>query len=491
MTSPAASPADVALGTILLGKYRVDAVVGQGGMGVVVQATHLGLDERVAIKFLRHDVAQLDGAMARFLREAQAAAKLKSEHVARVMDVGTFEGGAPYMIMEFLDGIDLGAMLAQHGRLAPALVAELCVQACVGLAEAHGLGIVHRDIKPENLFITWRPDGSPLLKLLDFGISKAAMGVDVRLTQTQSMLGTPAYMSPEQMRSARLVDVRSDQWSLGVVLYELAAGYLPFRADSFSELVVQVVSDPPAPLPADVPPVLAAIIARCLAKSPDDRFASIAEVGRALVPLVRDTRQAEVLVDRMQRGVVLASRRAATPAPVAAPSETPAPPAQPPVAEGGADPQLTALLPDRATIVTPTRPVEPRPARRRRVWLGVLVSALALAGVAVAVGVGRGGADGAHAPLVTPPAVELPQVAVPDARAAVPDARAAVPDARPVVPDARPPVVAPPIDAAPAVAPADAAPDARPRPRPPKPRSPQPGCDPADILNCRDPKRTH
>jgi serine/threonine protein kinase len=333
-----AAAAAVVPGTVLLGKYRVERVVGQGGMGVVVQATHLGLDERVAIKFLRADIAQVDGAMARFLREAQAAAKLKSEHVARVMDVGTFDWGAPYMVMEFLDGIDLGVMLSQHGRLDPALVAELMLQTCAALAEAHAHGIIHRDIKPENLFITWRGDGSPLVKLVDFGISKAVMGVDVRLTQTQSVLGTPAYMSPEQMRSARLVDPRSDQWSIGVVLYELVAGRLPFQAESFSELVVQVVSDPPAPLPPDVPPALAAVIARCLAKSVDERYPSVAELGRALVPLVRDTRQAELLAERMAR---LPTRRAATPPPTALPTPLP-----------GASSGLTEVPPPRGAAGT-------------------------------------------------------------------------------------------------------------------------------------------
>ncbi|MEZ4365735.1 MAG: protein kinase [Kofleriaceae bacterium] len=313
MTGPA-QPSDLGVrpGQVLLGKYRVDAILGHGGMGVVVAATHLGLDERVAIKLLRTDVAHDDETRQRFLREAQATAKLKSEHVARVSDVGVFPGGSPYMVMEFLEGADLGAVLERRGRLPAHEAAELVLQACVALAEAHAIGIVHRDIKPANLFLTRRGDDTPLVKLFDFGISKSAQLTDLKLTQTQSVLGTPAYMSPEQMRSAKNVDHRTDIWSIGSVLYEAVAGRRPFEAESFSEMVVMVVSDPPSPLPADVPAPLAAIITRCLAKQPAARFANVAELGRALAPMVRDADGARVLVDRMQR---LASRRGHTPLP--------------------------------------------------------------------------------------------------------------------------------------------------------------------------------
>ena len=159
-------------GTVLLGKYRVDSIIGQGGMGLVVKAWHLGLDEEVAIKMLRDDVAIADETITRFVREGQAAAKLKSEHIARIIDVGTFSDGKPYLVMEFLEGQDIGQLIAERGRLQPSLAIDLIIQACEALAEAHSLGIVHRDIKPTNLFLTSRPDGSLLLKILDFGISK-------------------------------------------------------------------------------------------------------------------------------------------------------------------------------------------------------------------------------------------------------------------------------------------------------------------------------
>jgi len=269
-------------------------------MGLVVKAWHLGLDEEVAIKMLRDDIAMADETIARFIHEAQAAAKLKSEHIARITDVGRFGDGKPYLVMEFLEGQDVGELIAEQGRLQPSLAIDLVIQACEALAEAHSLGIVHRDIKPSNLFLTSRPDGSVLLKILDFGISKSTSGADLSLTQTWSLLGSPAYMSPEQMRSARHVDARTDLWSLGAVLYEAIEGHLPFQAESFSEMCVMVAVDPPAPMVA-TPRELAPIIERCLAKHPGERYASVAELAADLACLAREPDKAQVLVDRMHR----------------------------------------------------------------------------------------------------------------------------------------------------------------------------------------------
>jgi serine/threonine-protein kinase len=290
----------VAVGQVFQGKYRVDAILGQGGMGVVAECTHLALNERVAIKMLRQDVLLDQDAVSRFIREAQAAVKLKSEYVARVSDVGTFENGVPYMVMEFLDGQDLGDLIKERGVLPVQWAVELMLQTAEALAEAHSLSIVHRDIKPTNLFVTWRPDGTALIKVLDFGISKSPMGTDMQLTQTQSLLGTPAYMSPEQMRSARLVDMRTDIWSLGTVFYEVLEGRRPFEADSFSEMCVKVAVDPPSPM-VNTPPPLQNIILKCLAKTPEQRYANMAEFAQDLVPFSNDPHQAQMLVERMTR----------------------------------------------------------------------------------------------------------------------------------------------------------------------------------------------
>jgi serine/threonine-protein kinase len=290
----------VDIGEIFLEKYRVDAILGHGGMGVVARCTHLALNEQVAIKMLRRDVLDDAEAVERFMREAQAAVKLKSEFVARVTDVGRSETDVPYMVMEYLEGHDLGQLLEQRGAIGIPWAVELTLQACEALCEAHAIGIVHRDIKPTNLFVTWRPDGSSVIKVLDFGISKSPIISEILLTQTQSLLGTPAYMSPEQMRSAHQVDGRTDIWSLGTVLYELIEGRRPFEAASFSEMCVKVAVDPPGAM-TTAPPGLQQVVLRCLAKPPEQRYASMAELGADLVPFSQDPHQAKVLVERMSR----------------------------------------------------------------------------------------------------------------------------------------------------------------------------------------------
>ena len=238
---------ELAPGTILLGKYRIDELIGAGGMGSVVRASHLYLQEPVAIKILLPQMVESEQTVQRFLREAQAAVKLKSEHSARVMDVGTTPDGAPFMVMEYLEGNDLNQILRHHGPQLPPVACDLMLQACTGIAEAHALGIIHRDIKPSNFFITRRPDGSMLLKILDFGISKTPVGYS-DLTGTQTVIGTPSYMAPEQMKSGRAADPRSDIWSIGVVMYQLLTGRTPFTGESYADLVLKVGLEPPEPL---------------------------------------------------------------------------------------------------------------------------------------------------------------------------------------------------------------------------------------------------
>ena len=226
-------------GEMVGGKFIVERVLGIGGMGVVVAARHMQLGQSVAIKFLRRSAATSPESVNRFLREARASVGLQSAHVVRVMDVGTLDDGLPFMVMEHLNGTDLGQSLEMRGVLPVAEAVDCLVQAMDAVAEAHSLGIVHRDLKPSNLFLTARTDGSPLVKVLDFGISK---GVDtggqrVDLTSTSMVLGSPLYMSPEQVRSTKSVDTRTDVWALGVILYELVAGVPPFEAETVTGLV--------------------------------------------------------------------------------------------------------------------------------------------------------------------------------------------------------------------------------------------------------------
>lgn len=279
---------NVAPGEIFLGKYRIEDVLGQGGMGVVVSARHIDLDELVAIKFLHPHFAGQPDQVERFLREGRAAAKIKSEHVAHVRDVGKTDNGAPYMILEHLTGTDLAGLIKNEGRVAIPDAVEYMLQACEALAEAHTSGIVHRDLKPANLFLTQRADGSPCVKLLDFGISKLLDNTDGHaLTQTNGMMGSPLYMAPEQLAAAKSVDKRADIWALGVIMYELLSAERPFLGDTLPQLVLRVATDKPTPLRSyvpDVPDELEQIVMRCLSKPVDDRYQDVGGLAKALEP---------------------------------------------------------------------------------------------------------------------------------------------------------------------------------------------------------------
>ncbi len=284
-----ATAAPIEPGQWIAGKYRVERVLGRGGMGVVLAATHVDLHELRAIKLL-HDPGSAADAVDRFLREARAAAKLKSERVAKVFDVGRLEDGSPYLVMEYLEGCDLGALLKARGPLPVEEAAYYLLQALEGMAEAHAAGIIHRDLKPANLFLTTAPDGTAAVKVLDFGISKLAAsgGVSEDMTRTDTVLGSPFYMSPEQMRSTRDVDARTDIWSFGVILYRLLTAVVPFQGDSITQVCAAVVGDVPA-LPSSRKPGLDpradAVVMRCLEKDPARRFADVGELAAALAPL--------------------------------------------------------------------------------------------------------------------------------------------------------------------------------------------------------------
>lgn len=287
------------IGSIVAGKYRIDRILAEGGMGVVVAATHLHLDQAVALKFLRRDVsAELD-ALARFTREAKAAAQLRSEHVAHVLDAGVTEDGTPYMAMEYLEGQSLALTLQAHGRLDVVSAVEYVIQACEGLAEAHSRGIVHRDIKPDNLFLVERAPGWNAIKVLDFGISKFAFS-DAGNIATGVILGSPCYMSPEQLRSTATVDHRTDLWSLGATLYELIVGCAAFDASQTLPELVTAILDKPSPRVREARPELPVeldeIIDRCLAKERDARFRSAGELAGALLPFA--TARSRVAAER-------------------------------------------------------------------------------------------------------------------------------------------------------------------------------------------------
>jgi serine/threonine protein kinase len=336
------SGAGVNEGDILAGKYRVERVLGVGGMGVVVAAHHMQLDQKVALKFLLPEALHSAESVGRFLREARAAVKITNEHVARVIDVGTLENGAPYMVMEYLEGADLGAWLRRNGALAVEQAVEFVLQACVAVADAHALGIVHRDLKPGNLFCVRRSDAQLSIKVLDFGISKvtgvaAGSGGAQSMTKTSALMGTPVYMAPEQMRSTKTVDARTDIWALGVVLFELLAGRTPFASDSLPDLVLQIAHEPPPSLRllrADVPAGLEAVILKCIEKEPGQRYSNVSELAQALLPFA--PKRARASVDRIS-GIIeaagLSVRASVLPASPAGQSTLAPPGTTPPVTQ--------------------------------------------------------------------------------------------------------------------------------------------------------------
>jgi eukaryotic-like serine/threonine-protein kinase len=273
-------------GATLAGKYELVRVLGQGGMGMVMEALDLRLGRRVAIKMMLSEAWQAPDLVARFEREARAAARLQSPYTIRLLDVDVAKPALPFMVMEFLEGRSLDAELTERGQLPVAEAVSYVLQACEAMAEAHDAGIIHRDIKPANLFVSSN-GGRRAIKVLDFGISKLTGEEERALTMTRSTFGTPEYMSPEQVRAEGPLDGRSDVWALGVVLYQLLAGSTPFGGNTAPAVFASIITHTPAPLRPmrpDVPVELEFILARALCKNPNERYPSALDFARALSP---------------------------------------------------------------------------------------------------------------------------------------------------------------------------------------------------------------
>ncbi|XXX71735.1 serine/threonine-protein kinase [Sorangium sp. So ce134] len=360
--APASAEGIPRIGEIFAQKYRLERSLGQGSMGVVFVAEHVSLRQRVAVKFLLSRAKDFPGASARFLREARAAAAIRSDHVARVVDVGTAEQGLPYIVMEYLRGRDLQEVLDARGPLPVSEAVDYVLQSCDAVAEAHARGIVHRDLKPGNLFLTTGPSGVPLVKVLDFGLSKSAEDAaeeDGKLTASEMMLGSPCYMSPEQVRCTKDVDARTDVWALGIILYQLLTARFPFDAPSISALFVAIATEAPRPPRVhrwELPVHLEEVILRCLEKDVQRRLQSVVELARALAPYgTEHSARARDQIEAIAAGKAFPSLPPPPPDPAASTA-----PAGAPRLQGAAEtwPRPGAEVPEerasrRATVVAP------------------------------------------------------------------------------------------------------------------------------------------
>lgn len=365
------TPGDFPIGTVVADKYRIEATLGEGGMGVVVAATHLQLRERVALKFLRLDDGGQGDVRPRFRREAQICAKIRNEHIVRVIDVGTFRD-AEYMVMEHLVGTDLRkAQRANDGPLSIERAIELTLQICDGLAEVHAAGIVHRDLKPSNIFLTKKNDGTELVKILDFGISKWTAPDDFAeedLTKTGAILGSPKYMAPEQLFGSSSVDARADIWSIGAILYELVTGHVPFNEPSFARLCAELASgDPPEPPRShapDLPAELDAAIMLCLQPDLDERLPNVAVLAGELLAAVKDPNADAV---RLRLEATLASGQANSSGSV--PAMKSGQYTSLSMAKSGSNPSIRIVLDSMTPEAMFATGPAPEPARASRGWM--------------------------------------------------------------------------------------------------------------------------
>lgn len=417
----AAERSPVKVGELIADKYRVVEILAAGGMGVVVAAEHVQLGQRYAVKFLLSD-AQHAQSVERFLREARAAACIESTRVCRVFDCGTLPDGSPYMVMEHLVGHDLGHELKTRGRLPVGETVDLLLQALEGIAEAHAVGIVHRDLKPSNLFLCQKPGRAREVKVLDFGISKLMAtdeSTEEDLTATATMLGSPRYMSPEQVQNAKNVDARTDIWSLGVILYQLLDGRSPFAGTTMGETIGKVLLHVPPPIRetrSDVPDGIGQVIDRCLERDRERRYRNVAELALALAPF--GTPASQPSVQRIT--ALLVGGQLGVPAAALAPTPASPLPRPPPPAEELTRPMQRRVATDDLTVgtvgpVTQAAAAEFRPKRR---GLLVAVGALALLGAGAVLALALAGSNpSSPAPVsalaATPPVPAPPPSAAP------------------------------------------------------------------------------
>jgi eukaryotic-like serine/threonine-protein kinase len=432
-------------GTVIAGKYRVERVIGQGGMGVVLAARHLGLDEMVALKLIREERGEGSEVLARFQREARAAARIKSEHVARVLDVDRLPEGEPYIVMELIDGADLHALVKRRGRLPADEAVSYITQACEGLAEAHALGMVHRDLKLKNLFLTQRRDGRPLIKVIDFGVVKLtplgedndptlsgprqtletdigqARTRDVTLTGASVLVGSLHYMAPEQIRASNVVTAQADVWSLGVCLYEMLTGALPFEGETVAEVCFAIQGRPVRDVrdfAPEIPPDLAEVVTRSLEKDVRRRFASVAEFATELAPHGLDPAAPARIETILQSAV----RRLSAPPPVLAADSGGVSTVSMPREDGahrGALGRAESTI-DAAAVGSLAPYPAPPPATKRR-WITGAVVMVVACGVTVAIwrpatsrsSTSTSNASASSAPTATPTQEPAPVVLAP------------------------------------------------------------------------------
>ncbi len=450
-------------GDIVAGKFRVERVLGEGGMGIVVAASHMQLGQMVALKCMRPEVIS-PSYTKRFMREARAAVKLKSQHAARVLDVGEFENGSPYIVMEYLEGQDLSQLLHERGRIPIPEAVEYILQACEAIGEAHSHGIVHRDIKPANLFLTHGPSGQGIIKVLDFGVSKLldanAQSVETNpggrvrtdrprppprpqdsvVTRATDLLGSPSYMAPEQILNASAADARSDIWSLGIILFKLVCGRGPFLAESLGELVQQVMRNripTLAELLPDCPPGFSEVVARCLERDRVRRYADVPELARALAPY------SSFAAPSLERAAILGPSFSYAPAQ----PRMAAPPSAMPLGVAGAQMPQDHLAPSSSF----RRPMQPSyaevspPAEPPRYGLVVVTGALAVAAFVAAAFLAMHAPGPAQAPRPVPAASSPAPLAPSPPSPPAPSSPPALPPPPPAKLPLAPSVVSPPL----------------------------------------------